>query len=233
MQVALQANANRNIGEIKGRILPCAIRKEFMMAHERDKVRRVEDDEEEQKLTAKEAADAAPLPVPTPGVPLAPGMAGTNPLIARAPDGTVPDPWTDPAPDAWERRAKPAEGSQPDAISQERYAETSGTAPSPGIPTPEGMLVSEIQQRTGVPGGALPAHSDDLAAGGGACVGSQPIGLRSEPAVEDRNITSELQAGMHLTLLDGPRYDGSREWWHVRAADGRTGWVDGGMLVAG
>lgn len=68
-----------------------------------------------------------------------------------------------------------------------------------------------------------------LAVGGQAWVtraGGLPLRLRSAPNLQG-NVLDRLQPGTQMTLLDGPQQSDGHAWWHIRASDGREGWVAG------
>jgi uncharacterized protein YhaN len=68
-----------------------------------------------------------------------------------------------------------------------------------------------------------------LAAGSSAWVtraGGLPLRLRAGPDLSAK-ILDRLQPGTKMTLLNGPQQADGHGWWHIRADDGREGWVAG------
>jgi hypothetical protein len=61
--------------------------------------------------------------------------------------------------------------------------------------------------------------------------GGLPLRLHSAPNTRTDNIIARLPIGSAVTLLDGPQQGDGHAWWHVRTADGHTGWVAGEELA--
>lgn len=71
-----------------------------------------------------------------------------------------------------------------------------------------------------------------LAVGGSAWVtraGGLPLRLRAGAGL-GHEVLGALQPGTQMTLLDGPQPNDGHSWWHIRAEDGREGWVAGEEL---
>jgi hypothetical protein len=60
--------------------------------------------------------------------------------------------------------------------------------------------------------------------------GGKNLRLRDAAGLES-NAFDALHPGTQLTLLAGPVDKDGYAWWHIRAADGREGWVAGSELV--
>lgn len=76
------------------------------------------------------------------------------------------------------------------------------------------------------------AASGGLAVGASAWVtreGGLPLRLRSGPGLQN-SVLGQLQPGTKLALLAGPQPEDGYSWWHIRAEDGREGWVAGNDL---
>jgi uncharacterized protein YgiM (DUF1202 family) len=77
-----------------------------------------------------------------------------------------------------------------------------------------------------------PSPVGGLAPGSSAWVtreGGLPLRLRAGPGL-DQSVLGQLQPGTRMTLLDGPQSADNYAWWHIRADDGREGWVAGNDL---
>lgn len=102
-------------------------------------------------------------------------------------------------------------GAQPPTAA----AQPAETAPATGA-APGQQVVS-----SGAPG---------LTAGSTAYVaqaGGLPLRLRSQPGLHKDSVIDKLQPGTQMSLLDGPQQHDGHSWWHIRASDGREGWVAG------
>jgi uncharacterized coiled-coil protein SlyX len=60
--------------------------------------------------------------------------------------------------------------------------------------------------------------------------GGKNLRLRSAPGLNSE-VLGSLAPGTQLSLLAGPTTDDGYQWWQIRAADGREGWVAGSELV--
>lgn len=93
-------------------------------------------------------------------------------------------------------------------------------------------LISEIQKQTGIGGGVEPVPPGVIAKGGTAAINDSHPTLRSELGAEAGDALGPLTLGTVVLLLDGPQQFGDAEWWHVRAPDGRIGWLPESALGA-
>lgn len=91
-------------------------------------------------------------------------------------------------------------------------------------------LISEVQKQTGVGGGIERVPPGTIAVGGTLAVDDSHPELRSEPGAEAGETAGHLTKGTVLLLMGGPQQVGDQAWWHVRAPDGRTGWVAESVL---
>lgn len=60
--------------------------------------------------------------------------------------------------------------------------------------------------------------------------GGKNLRLRNAPGLNSQ-VLGSLGPGTALHLLEGPTVDDGYQWWHIRAEDGREGWVAGQELV--
>ena len=92
------------------------------------------------------------------------------------------------------------------------------------------VLISEAQKQTGIGGGVDRVPPGTIAVGGTIAVDdSHPI-MRSEAGSDAGESVGALTPRTVLLLMSGPEQIGNESWWHVRAPDGRTGWVAESVL---